>query len=146
MKYELASPDIEISHTLKQDQNHVLKYHTHASRGLEACIDKEISDVKKNTSESFKFYNLFHDGNKLGYFGAENQLLVCFYILPQFRKKDILLDFLSTISKHFDNKPYKINLYAKNKKAIDFFLKNKAQIEDLGIYDNELFCILRMGD
>lgn len=84
------------------DQAFLDSYHEEAGKGLEACVDRSWSDFEKAKAEFQLFY---HKNQLVGFFGKERSLighaLSGFFILPEFRNKEVLSAFWNTIMSNF---------------------------------------------
>lgn len=99
--------------------------------GLAGRIAKEVECLKKAGS-SFKFYEIFDNGNLVGYFGTERspvQCLTTFFIVPEYRthKKKVW----KFIRSHFPRTFY-AGLFKVNTRAARFFeLNGGKQIAEI---------------
>lgn len=119
-------------------------YHVHAGKGLDACVNKTMEDLK-NVDKSFTFFNVFKDKKHIGFYGWESinniNYINTIFIRPEFRKKEYVSQFVSLL-----DKPFFTGLYAKNLPAISFYLKQGGRIIKEFNHDGHDAVIIWVGE
>lgn len=104
----------------RQDPALITLWHTVAGQGLEACVEKEFSDLKALKA---KFFIVREAGELVGYFCKERlqngEALTGFFLVPALRTKAKRAQFWNVIRSHFKNQFF-CGLYDKNAPARRF--------------------------
>lgn len=126
------------------DKELVEKWHIASGIDTEVCVQRTLSDLQKNTYNTFVMYEFADD---CGFFGIENKdFLTTFFIHPKNRNKENMKDIWDTIKSTLDNN-FKSTIYAKNIPAIKFFMKNNGNVVHAGKHDNDNFLVFEFkGD
>lgn len=108
------------------DPELVSRWHTVAGQGLEACIEREFSDLKEANVRLFKVTQ----GEQLvGYFGKELfdglEFLTGFFLMPSFRPQK--LEFWNLIRSEFKDNFF-CGIYEKNLPAMRFIKTRGATL------------------
>lgn len=102
------------------DPELIQKWHIESNSSLENCVNRTYTDLKKY---KVNFYKLSIENTLVGYFAIENnKFLTGFFLKPEFRTKDYIIDFWNIVDNKFDNS-YMIGIFKKNEKARNFLLK-----------------------
>lgn len=108
-----------IKECYRQDPQLVTCWHTVAGQGLDACVDKEFSDLQ---SLNVEFFTVRDRNELVGYFCKEKmegaEALTGFFLVPP-RTKAKRSDFWNAIRTHFKS-PFYCGLYDKNAPAKRF--------------------------
>lgn len=119
-------------HTIKKawesDKSIEEKWHIKSGSGVENCIYDTIKVLENDVSESFRLYGVLKDGEDIGFFGLEDNVLndnflTTFFIYPSKRNENIKSKFFNTIRNLTDNS-FNTCLYEKNSRAIGWLKKN----------------------
>lgn len=109
------------------DEELCKKWHIAAPGTSEECSKKTVDDLNK-AHISFKFYKVMLQKKLVGFYGTEeigNKLYVnTIFIKPKYRNKDLSIKFLKLIPR-----PFTTYLYAKNERAINWYLKNGGKVK-----------------
>ena len=110
-----------------EDFELIEKWHLRAGFGLEICVDQTFNDMKEAGVECHVVYE---ERELIGYFGKEKahgqMFLTGFFVMPEYRTKEDLIEFWALIKKELGPMFY-CGLYAKNQPAIDFITRNNAE-------------------
>jgi N-acetylglutamate synthase-like GNAT family acetyltransferase len=124
---ELFSTDKELLST----------YHILAPSTAEICAERTLNDLKENNVE---IHLIEQDNKVIGYYGIEKDgwvnNLTGFFLKPEFRTKENIVNFWNKIENNFD-KDYYIGVYAKNTRAIEFLNKKtttKYESDDIVVF------------
>lgn len=97
------------------------KWHICSPASLEHCVENTINALKQN---QVSVYKLTINEKVIGYFGQEyfnNQgYLTGFFIKPEYRTKEYILEFWNILNHEFNNKPYYCGIYKINTPALKF--------------------------
>lgn len=127
-----------ISDCYKTDQSLLDNYHILAPTTLNEAIShtcKTFLDISNRAL--FEMFECTLDDKFIGYFGVEHislsggkiQMLNGFFLLPEYRTKEVKEAFLKCISKKItDGKGFITGIYSKNERAIRFFESMGAEI------------------
>lgn len=132
-----------ITECFSSDPNY-LKFHYEGAKGLDACIEITVNELKAAPSEClFKVV----DGDKtVAMFGVENgNMLNPFFIKPEFRKKEFVGPILELVRSKL-TKNYMMGLYDVNEPIKNFMLKNGGSISITGVYKGHLVHILEFSN
>ncbi len=109
------------------DPELIEKYHIMAPTNVKNAVRHTLSVFLK--SDKFKMYELIEKGNFVGYIGVEEtdiKYIQGFFIMPQYRNKEIFDKFFEIISHVVGDGAY-IPVYEKNERAILFLERNKCR-------------------
>jgi hypothetical protein len=139
-----VSNDLQIVRTMfSLDQDLIEKYHIYAGKGLEACCDKTIEDLKK-ADESFKLFSIKDEDEIIGFFGKERtNYLNTIFIHPEYRTKEKMGEIWELIKSEFP-KVFYTALYKVNERAINFYLRNKGKVIKEMNVNNNLIVLLEI--
>lgn len=107
----------------------------HISPGtLEHCVEHNFESVKDAGESNGEFYKVMWNNNEIGFIVAIRtpNVIPSFGINIHYRKKEILLSFLQALKNLFNNDIYAVGVWEKNKRAINFFVKNDFNIYSQG--------------
>lgn len=121
-------------------------YHVESGKGLDACLQKTLSDFDK--ASDFRF-NIVNDGDEVvGYFGEETfdvyKALCGFFIFPKYRNQQGRKLFMDTIKERLDSDFY-AGVGAKNFKAVNFLFNGGGKIEYTVVQEQQLFYLFKFN-
>lgn len=124
-----------VSEAFASDPVLIDKWHISSGKGLQACIDKTVEDLKK-ADHSFSFYSVHQDSQFIGYFGTEanGAYLTTIFIKPEFRKSHRKLVWNAIREK--TRAIFCTAIYSKNTPCIKFYQKHGKIISQMK-YDNQ---------
>lgn len=108
-------------------------YHIEAPNTAEVCAERTLADLKDSNVE----IHLINKNNEIiGYYGIEKNgwinNLTGFFLKPEFRTKENIIDFWNKVDNNFD-RDYYIGVYPKNIRVIEFLnKKTKEKYESNG--------------
>lgn len=105
------------------DQDLLDKYHIVSGQGLDACVDRTISDLEK--AKNFSFHKITVDNKEVGFFGKESfgqDWLTGFFLVPEYRGSKGVEIFKDRVFAEF-SPFFMCGLYTKNTRAINFIKK-----------------------
>ena len=128
-----------IEDNFKLDKDLIYKYHIESGNDYKKCSLRTYNDLLK-ADNSFNFYGVFEGTNLIGFFGTEYTNYVnTIFVKPEYRNRRYMKKFFSLVKSKVDNEFYTA-LYKKNKRAINFYLKNNGNI----VEDNKEYVIIKM--
>ena len=99
----------------------------HISPGtLQHCVNETYTSVADVAGYGGCYHKLVYEEVEIGFLVTLNdpRLVVSFGINIQSRKRAILESFLVALREFFDNNMYMVGVHGKNKRAVNFFVKN----------------------
>lgn len=97
-------------------------YNCKSPYSLEECIESNLKDYTKGTSDSFTFNKVTEYGKLIGYFGAETvdgvNAMTGFFIIPKYRKRKN--EFIELVKRYFNSDPFLVGVYSVNIRAVNW--------------------------
>lgn len=116
-----------IEDNFKLDKDLIENYHIEDGNDYRKCSKRTYEDLLK-CHESFNFYGIFLNEELIAFFGTEfDHYVNTIFVKPQYRKKQYMSIIFNKIKETVGNKFYTA-LYEKNKRAINFYIKNGGQV------------------
>jgi len=109
----------------ERDEQLFSKYHIKNGSENE-CIEHTYNRIKNFKDKTHCFYEINYNNKAIGFCCFENNLLYSFGINVDYRKGDVLEEWINDLDNLFVGKYpiYMVTFYKKNTRAKDFFIKN----------------------
>lgn len=128
------------------DKDLITTYHLVSGTNLDTCINQTFNDLQP-VDNTFKFFEILEDNKEFGYFGYERNAtyLTTIFVNPEYRNKDNMFKLWNLIKSQLEPK-FETAIYKKNTRALNFYLKNGANIVREGIHNNTIYVLLEFKE